>query len=154
MSYVLVSTYSPCTQYGHLVMAPFHCLTLIFILAFLATPHRAISGFFLLICCAAGYYIGTVNYKENMFHYCSVGDRRLYTDVKAEANTADYWDAGRLNFDASTMLSVNHSVGFIYQGTTYCAAPVISTNVKCLDALGGPSTGSSIEPIGDASSYT
>lgn len=156
---VLLSTYTPCLTLGHLVLAPFWCLTFIFVIALLATPNRAVSGFFLLICCTAGYYIGNLNYKDNMFHYCSVGDRRLYTEVKADANTADYWDAGRLNFDASTILSTNHSVGFIYQGTTYCAAPVISTNVECLDASAAlPLTqypeGSSADPIGEATSYT
>lgn len=133
MSCVVLSTYMPCSRWGHLVLAPFWCLTLILVIALLATPNRAVSGFFILICCTCGYYVGNVNYKDNMFHHCSVSDRRLYTEVKAEANTADYWDAGKLHFEASTMLSTNHSVGFLYQGTSYCAAPVISKMAPCKD---------------------
>jgi len=130
---VVLSTFSPCARLGHLVLAPFYSLTLILVLALLATPNRAVNGLFILLCCTAGYYIGMANYKQNMFNYCSTSDRRIYQDVPPAASTADYWDAGRLRFDESAMLSNHHSVGFLYQGTTYCASPVISRNAACKD---------------------
>lgn len=132
---VILSTYSPCWRFGHLVLAPFVCMTFILILALISTPNRVVSGLFIFLCCTAGYYIGQVNHRENMFHYCSTGDRRMYVDVRAEASTADYWDAGRIDFEAAAMLSTNHSVGFLYEGTTYCAAPVVSTAVPCQDGV-------------------
>jgi len=135
---VVLCTFSPCSRFGHLVVAPLFCMTLIFVLALLATPGRAVNGLFILLCCTAGYYIGITNYKQNMFNYCSTSDRRIYQEVPAAANTANYWDAGALRFDASTMLSTYHSVGFLYQGTTYCAAPVIARNAPCKDSLAAP----------------
>jgi len=132
---VVLCTFSPCYRLGHLVMAPFWCINLIFVLALLATPGRVVNGLFILLCCTAGYYIGITNYKQNMFHFCSSSDRRLYKEVPAAASTADYWDAGSLQFEASTMLSTYHSVGFLYQGTTYCAAPVIARTAVCKNGL-------------------
>jgi len=108
-------------------------MNMLFILALVFTPNRAVTGFFILICCMAGHYIGNVNYKDNMFHYCGTSDRRTYTNVQADANTDLYFDAGRLEFHNSAILSTQHSVGFLYQGTTYCAAPVISSTAPCLD---------------------
>lgn len=134
MSCAVLSTVCPCWRFGHLVLAPFYCLTFIFIIALLATPKRVLSGFFILVCCSIGYYVGNVNYKTNMYHYCSTEDRRLYTDVHADASPSEYWDAGKLNFDTNAMLSIQHSVGFLYQGTAYCAAPVISKTAPCKDS--------------------
>lgn len=128
---VIFSTFVPCMRLGHLILAPFWCMTFILILALLATPSRTTTGLFMMICCVAGYYVGQTNYKENMFHYCSVGDRREYSDVAADASTDIYWDAGKLNFGLDVELSTQHSVGFLYQGTAYCAAPVISKNAPC-----------------------
>lgn len=135
---VVLCTFSPCARLGHLVVAPFYCMTFVFVLALLATPGRGVNGLFILLCCTAGYYIGITNYKQNMFHYCSTNDRRAYQEVPAAASTADYWDAGALQFEATTMLSTYHSVGFLYQGTTYCAAPVIAKTVPCKDGLAVP----------------
>jgi len=134
MSCAVLSTVCPCMRFGHLVLAPFYCLTFIFITALLATPKRALSGFFIFTCCTIGYYVGNYNYRTNMYHYCSTEDRRLYTDVHADARPSAYWDAGKLNFDKDAMLSTQHAVGFLYQGTAYCAAPVISKTAPCKDS--------------------
>jgi len=144
---VVLSTFAPCESFGHLIIAPFWCMTLILILALLATPNRAVTGLFVLLCCTAGYYIGEMNYENNMFHYCTVEDRRVYKNVKAEDPTDIYWDAGKLKFESSAILSTEHSVGYLYNGVTYCAAPVIST-AACAPFLSTPAPA----PVSDSSS--
>jgi len=131
----ILSTFSPCARLGHLILAPFYCINFIGVIALLATPGRAVNGLFLLLCCSAGHYIGMCNYRENMFHYCSTSDRRTYHSMSPAVSSEKVWDAGWLEFDESAMLSTHHSVGFLYQGTTYCAAPVIARNVTCKKGL-------------------
>jgi len=97
----ILSTFAPCARIGHLILVPFWCMTAIMILALVATPNRTISGFFVLLCCTAGYYVGNVNYKVNMFHYCNMEDRRSYKGVEADDSPDIYWDAGKLKFDQS-----------------------------------------------------
>lgn len=126
-------TFGRCSNLGYLIMTPIFSILFIFILALLATPNRAVTGWFLLMATIAGCYIGDVNYRNNTFHYCSSVGRRAYEHVPADASTADYWDGGRLNFDKSTILSTNHSTGFVHAGDTYCVAPVISKDAPCKD---------------------
>lgn len=128
---VLMTTYSACWRNGHLIQAPFLTILGIFIVALLATPSRVVTGLFLLLVSTSGLYIGHKNYTSNMFHYCSTGDHRTYSNVPANASSAMYWDAGALEFGNKAFLSQNHSVGFLYKGTVYCAAPILSQGREC-----------------------
>jgi len=119
-------SFSGCWTYGHLLLAPFYVLMAVFILALLATPGRVVTGLFVLLVTIAGSYIGHVNFRANMYQYCLVEGRRTYQNVVPDSDTMEYLDAGKLSFDASSKLNLNMSVGFLFQGTTYCAAPVLS----------------------------
>jgi len=124
----LLTTYGGCYNNSHMVIAPLLSMLAVMILALLATPNRAMIGLMLMLMACTGLYIGNENYKYNMSHYCASADRRTYTDVKADANSHEYADAGILQFDSSATLSQKDSVGFLYQGYNYCAAPIIHDN--------------------------
>lgn len=130
---VVLQSFSPCLTFGYLIVEIAQILLTIFVLAIIITPNRLVTGLFLLLTQTVGSYIGHTNYQNNMFHYCSVADRRTYENVPADANTAHYWDAGSLEFNTAAKLSGNHSVGFLYHGVSYCVAPVISTTAPCQD---------------------
>jgi len=130
---VLLLSYANCYSFKMLIIVPFYCLLTIFIFAWLTTPHRTVTGIFILMVALNGSYVGHVNYRENMYHYCSVGERRSYEEVLADASTAEYGDAGKLEFEASAKLRTDLSVGFLYQDVTYCVAPVISDNAPCAE---------------------
>jgi len=131
---VLLTTYSGCWTNGHLVYTPFLSICTVAILALLATPGRVVSGLFLMLVMLTGLYIGKVNYTANMFHYCSIEDRRAYSSVPADAKSDVYWDAGIMTFGAKAYLSQNHSVGFLHKGVAYCAAPILSRADDCAKA--------------------
>jgi hypothetical protein len=99
----------------------------------MSTPHRAVTGLFIFLVAINGSYVGHVNYRENMFHYCSVEIRRSYEEVLADSSTDEYADAGKLQFEESARLRTDLSVGFLYQDETYCAAPVISDSAPCAE---------------------
>lgn len=151
MASVIVSTYAPCAYYGYMLQAVFWCLTGIFIVALLATPNRMLNGMVIMIACTMGFYLGNRNYKDNMFHYCSTEDRRSYIAVHANESTDNFWDAGKLKFADSEMLSTDHSVGFLFQGTSYCAAPVMSKTVGCNDPVTAPANAQIPNPDAGAS---
>lgn len=130
---VILTTYSSCTRNGHLIYAPFIIILGLYILALTATPNRVVNGLFLLLVSTTGLYIGYENYTTNMFHYCGVEARREYSNVASDASGDKYWDAGVLNFGAKSYLSQNHSVGFLYKETVYCAAPILSHGDDCVD---------------------
>lgn len=128
---VVLLTYASCWTYAYLIIVPFYCMLAIFIFAWLVTPHRAVTGVFMLMVAVNGSYVGHVNYRENMFHYCSVGKRRSYEGVLADGSAEEYGDAGKLQFEASARLRTDLSVGFLYHDETYCVAPVISDTSPC-----------------------
>lgn len=123
---VLLTTYSGCFRNNHHVYAPFLTVLGIAVFALILTPNRVVSGLYLLLVSTSGLYIGHENYNANMFHYCSVDNRRAYSDVAASASSDVYWDAGVVKFPATAYLSQKHSVGFLYQDTVYCVAPILS----------------------------
>lgn len=131
---VLLTTYSPCWRFGHLLYAPFLTMNGIAILALFATPGKVLTGFFLLLVSISGLYIGHENYTSNMYHYCKVEDRRTYSNVPSEAKSDTYWDAGILKFEERSYLSQDHSVGFLYRDVTYCVAPIFSYESDCTTA--------------------
>jgi len=128
---MLLTTYSGCWRNGHLIYVPFLTLVCVGILALLATPHRAVTGLYLSLVMLTGLYIGRVNYTTNMFHYCSTEDRRAYSNVAADASSDTYWDAGTLTFGDQAHLSQNNSVGYLYNGVTYCVAPILLHAEDC-----------------------
>merc|ERR1719482_1424415 len=105
----------------------------------MATPHRVITGCFLLLVASVGLYIGYENYNNSMFHYCSVGDRRIYKNVAADSSSTHFQDAGVLKFNAEAYLAQEFSVGFKHREKVYCAAPIISRS-DCVTASSAPST--------------
>jgi len=131
---VLLTTYSPCWRFGHLLYAPFLTMNGIGILALLATPGRVLNGFFILLVSITGFYIGAENYSANMYNYCKVEDRRTYSNVPTESESDTYWDAGTLKFEERSYLSQEHAVGFLYHDVTYCAAPILSYESDCTTA--------------------
>jgi len=82
-----------------------------------------------------GLYIGHMNYSSNMFHYCSIGDRRSVSNVPVDVDSDTYRDAGMLKFESTSQLSQNFSVGFLHSGVTYCVAPIISSDNSCEETL-------------------
>lgn len=136
---VIVTTYTGCMRNGHYVYAPFYIVLGLFIVAVMATPHRVITGCFLLLVASVGLYIGFENYNNSMFHYCSVGDRRIYKNVAADSSSTHFQDAGVLKFNAEAYLAQEFSVGFKQRDKVYCAAPIISRS-DCVTASSAPST--------------
>lgn len=128
---MLLATYSGCWRNGHLIYVPFLTVVCVAVLAELATPHTVVRGLYLALVALTGLYIGRVNYTTNMFHYCSVEGRRAYSNVAADASTDTYWDAGTLTFGHQAHLSQSNSVGYLYRGVTYCAAPILSHAEDC-----------------------
>jgi hypothetical protein len=131
MGCVVLSSFAFCWQSGYLISTFFYCMLSIFIVAWLATPNRTVTGLFVLLVSVNGSWIGHVNYRQNMYHYCSVGDRRTYENVRADSKTDEFRDAGKLRFESSVQLRTDLSVGFFHQDITYCAAPVISSTAPC-----------------------
>jgi hypothetical protein len=131
---MVLTSYSRCWPNGHLVYAPFLVLLGIGTLALLATPGKMTNitrALWLTLVSLTGIHIGQVNYSTNVFHYCSIEGRRTYSDVLSSASSESYSDAGMLKFGSNAYLSQNHSVGFLYKGVTYCAAPILTHAAEC-----------------------
>jgi len=107
----------------------------ILIFGMLLSKHSVVHGAGLLIITIIGTTVGRYNYFTNTFHYFAVKNHETYSNVPADANGAQYQDAGKILFDDATVLGKERAVGFMIQGVSYCAAPVL-TNVTNIG--GGP----------------
>lgn len=81
-----------------------------------------------LVSTLSALYVGSRNYHKAYAPYELANSGRDYRDVPAGAMASGYLDGRTINFDASFVLDDTRSVGFKAFGSTYCAAPVLSTS--------------------------
>eukprot|EP00928_Gymnodinium_smaydae_P061974 TRINITY_DN45924_c0_g1_i1.p1 TRINITY_DN45924_c0_g1~~TRINITY_DN45924_c0_g1_i1.p1 ORF type:complete len:621 (+),score=86.35 TRINITY_DN45924_c0_g1_i1:106-1968(+) len=125
---VILWSWMPCWKYGDFlsVVGAGICVATAATLAL--TPRKREYGVVVLLAAYLGCYVGHWNYTTNMSHYCAVANGRAYSNVPADAPSAQYRDAGKVEFDDSARIGEQHSVGFRHRGTDYCAAPIIGSN--------------------------
>jgi hypothetical protein len=111
----------------------------------LLTPRRSVYGLWILIANLVGAFVGDWNYANNVSHYCAVVNRRSYADVRADSSANEYRDAGKIHFEPSAAVDVAHSLGYLYRGVNYCAAPIFAPSSS-------PSTSSASNLTGFAES--
>eukprot|EP00927_Polykrikos_kofoidii_P002058 TRINITY_DN10791_c0_g1_i1.p1 TRINITY_DN10791_c0_g1~~TRINITY_DN10791_c0_g1_i1.p1 ORF type:complete len:651 (-),score=118.68 TRINITY_DN10791_c0_g1_i1:104-2056(-) len=122
---VVLWTWLRCLQNGDLAAALFAGLVVSVAAGLLQMEGKRLYGFGVLVAAVLGAFIGTSNYFNNTFHYCSVKDHRTYANVPPDASAAKYDDAGEIAFEKGTRVDSNRSVGFRRRGITYCAAPIV-----------------------------
>merc|ERR1719162_2083892 len=111
---------------GYFMVVSVTVFSAVLVFGMLLSKHALTHGVALLIFIIVGTQIGRYNYYQNTFHYFAVQSSESYTNVPAEADGKEYQDAGKLRFDDSTVLATHKAIGFMIQGVTYCAAPILS----------------------------
>jgi len=118
-------TWLRCLKSGDVIASIFVGISFAVAATLLLVPRRRVYGLLILLTTAGGAYVGQWNHVHNMFHYCAVVNHRAYSDVPAGANSAEYSDAGMINFAYATSVNVSQTIGYLHRGKTYCAAPII-----------------------------
>jgi len=129
---VVLWSWLQCMRNGDKLVMIFAAVMAALVLALGAQPGRRFYAGLAALAVVAGSYLGHWNYVQNSFNYCTVVKHRSYTNVPAGASSAEYEDAGKLHFEAGASIQPTQSLGFLWKGSTYCAAPIV-----------GPSGGSS-----------
>jgi hypothetical protein len=83
-----------------------------------------VLGMLCLMATAFAVVIGFYTYFEFMVNYIADEERHIYVDVRPDEEALSHTDAGRLIFSEDAALNVEHAVGYLEDGTTYCVVPV------------------------------
>merc|ERR1712232_39755 len=95
---------------------------------------------------------GTVIRSSYMSEYWDVSGGATYRSVDPGALSATKVDASVIDFTDSTIVDPDRAAGYMFEGSLYCAAPVVSITTKqtgsfwavgqdCCDRKGGFSCG-------------
>jgi len=125
---VLVWSWAFCFSIGYVVAGVYLLLLAVFagrLATQVANSTSTMYSIYLALVVVAALQTGRTNWYSNTFHYCADRSRRSYHNVFPSADPATMGDAGRVYFDAEAKLNATQSVGLLYRGTTYCAAPVV-----------------------------
>jgi len=136
MSSVLIFSWVYCYSYASVIVTMFIGVLVFLISSLMLANQTWIYGILSLLCAAIGIHIGRQNYFANSFHFCQAQTHHFYTNVVPDSSGIEYVDAGKIRFSLDSGISVNQSFGFLYDGTTYCAAPVMSSDCASSGSCG------------------
>jgi hypothetical protein len=136
MSSVILWSWVYCYSFGNVFATMFTGVIIFLLFSLMLANQTWIYGILSLLCAAIGTYIGRRNYYVNTFHFCSAQTHHSYTNVVPDSSGIEYQDAGKMRFSLDSGISVNQSFGYLYDGTTYCAAPVMSRDCASSGSCG------------------
>jgi len=136
MSSVILWSWVYCYKFGTALATIFVGVVVFLVLSLMLSDQTWIYGLVTLVCAAIGTYIGRRNYFANTFHFCSAQTHHFYINVVPDRRAVEYADAGKMRFSSDSGISVNQSFGFEYDGTIYCAAPIMSSDCAGSGACG------------------
>lgn len=128
MFFVMLWSWALNFAFGYVLTVVVLVFSAILVFGMILSKHSLVHGVALLIVILVGTQIGRYNYYQNTYHYYAVKNHETYTNVQADADGGEFQDAGKLRFEDGTVLGTHKSIGFMINGKTYCAAPIL-TNV-------------------------
>lgn len=136
MSSVILWSWMYCYTFGTMYAVAFVSFLGMVVGPLLLTGQTFAYGIVTLFCAILGGYVGRRNYFNNTFHYCASRGRRSYTNVYPDGDGLQFQDAGKMQFVLDAGASGLQSVGFTYDGTLYCAAPILSSECASSGSCG------------------
>jgi hypothetical protein len=84
-------------------------------------------GFLCFLACAVSTGLGKNNYTRWLDQYYEYEGQSEYTNVVPSLPATAYLDAGKIVFSKDSHVDVSKFASHVHEGTTYCAAPVVSS---------------------------
>jgi len=97
---------------------------------FLHPKRNEVWGVFLLLMTLAGCLVGRHNYYKNIFPIISFDDHQVYRGILPSSNPSHFQDAGVIYFASAAYVDPSMYRSFQYQGTSFCAAPILDGSAQ------------------------